>query len=46
MKKGPQKGQVIEVMKRKNSLGDVLKVALRYVCMMMAEELFLAKLAP
>jgi hypothetical protein len=43
MKKGPQKGQVIEVVKRKHSLGDVLKVSLRYVFMVMAVELISAE---
>jgi len=30
VKKGPQKGQMLEVVKRKNSLADIAKVSLRY----------------
>ena len=30
VKKGPQKGQMQEVIKRKNSLAEIMKVSLRY----------------
>jgi len=31
IKKGPQKGQIQEVIKRKNSLTDIMKISLRYI---------------